>query len=179
MDMCFAVLGESGSLRGHRMREMPLRCFCRPEKKLRFGSKLAMEPIRSATRTESAPVRNSIPQREAGVARSHSHGVKRFDRRERKFGRRGDPSRTRTPNLLIRSQLLYPVELRGLCSRHEYSFPRRCARRLLRSPFQQRANRSGSPLTLETWPRDKPPYVTGVSFRNCTRATEIPVAISR
>ena len=24
----------------------------------------------------------------------------------------GDPSRTRTPNLLIRSQLLYPVELR-------------------------------------------------------------------
>lgn len=25
----------------------------------------------------------------------------------------GDPSRTRTPNLLIRSQLLYPVELRG------------------------------------------------------------------
>ena len=24
----------------------------------------------------------------------------------------GDPARTRTPNLLIRSQLLYPVELR-------------------------------------------------------------------
>ncbi len=28
------------------------------------------------------------------------------------FGKFGDPLRTRTPNLLIRSQLLYPVELR-------------------------------------------------------------------
>ena len=27
----------------------------------------------------------------------------------------GDPLRTRTPNLLIRSQLLYPVELRDRC----------------------------------------------------------------
>ena len=30
--------------------------------------------------------------------------------------RLGDPTRTRTPNLLIRSQLLYPVELWDLAS---------------------------------------------------------------
>ena len=27
----------------------------------------------------------------------------------------GDPGRTRTPNILIRSQVLYPVELRDRC----------------------------------------------------------------
>ena len=31
----------------------------------------------------------------------------------RNFLKNGDPGRTRTPNLLIRSQLLYPVELRN------------------------------------------------------------------
>jgi hypothetical protein len=30
-------------------------------------------------------------------------------------GMAGDSGRTRTPNLLIRSQLLYPVELRNRC----------------------------------------------------------------
>ena len=32
----------------------------------------------------------------------------------------GDPTRTRTPNLLIRSQLLYPVELWENCTGNIY-----------------------------------------------------------
>ena len=40
----------------------------------------------------------------------------------------GDPGRTRTPNILIRSQVLYPVELRDRSSKQFYCPRKRYAR---------------------------------------------------
>ena len=36
--------------------------------------------------------------------------------------RAGDPEEIRTPNLLIRSQMLYPIKLRGLLEWGKYTF---------------------------------------------------------
>ena len=45
------------------------------------------------------------------------------DDREDGSGKSGAPGRIRTPNLLIRSQTLYPVELRALSEPGHYSRP--------------------------------------------------------
>ena len=56
--------------------------------------------------------------------------------------RNGAPGGIRTPNLLIRSQVLYPVEPRARGRRWALGFPPRRKRKLIKTPNESKAGRT-------------------------------------
>ena len=63
-------------------------------------------------------------------SKSQTHGYRSFQGGNR-LTKNGAPERIRTTNLLIRSQMLYPVELRALKSDFTYETPSKCSSSVL------------------------------------------------